>query len=210
MNFESRREFLLNTGKVLGGAAVMSAVAPLTKVIAEDAVHPYTWAKIDPEKAADCAYARFSELGGCCVGVVAGIVDCLAEAVGAPFTTFPVQMFQNGAAGYGQNSLCGCLGGAAAVIGMVCPAAESKAVLKEVMTWYKESTLPTYDRGTAPAIAQVVPGSVNCSDSLLKFFEAAPSVNYDMSNPDRINRCRCLTADVARKTAELLNAHFGL
>ena len=77
------------------------------------------------------------------------------------------------------------------------------------MTWYKESTLPTYDRGT-PAIAAVVPGSPNCSDSLLKFFEAAPSVNYDMSNPDRVNRCRCLTADVARKTAEALNAHFGV
>ena len=210
MKFESRREFLLNTGKVLGGAALLSAAAPLTKVVAEGAAHPYTWVKIDPEKAADNAYARFSELGGCCVGVVAGIVDCLAEAAGEPFTNFPVKMFQNGAAGYGQNSLCGCLGGAAAVIGLVCEAADSKAVLKEVMDWYKTRTLPNYDRGTATAIAQVVPGSVNCADSLLKFFEAAPSVNYDMSNPDRINRCRCLTADVARKTAEALNAHFGV
>ena len=58
MNFESRREFLLNTGKVLGGAALLSAAAPLTKVVAEGAAHPYTWVKIDPEKAADNAYAR--------------------------------------------------------------------------------------------------------------------------------------------------------
>ena len=209
--FETRREFLVNAGKIALGAAALSVVSPVAAVVAETAEHPYTYAKIDPELAADRAYARFSELGGCCVGVVAGIVDCLAEAVGAPFTTFPVQMFQNGAAGYGQNSLCGCLGGASAVIGLVAPtAADSKAILKEVMTWYKESTLPTYDRGSAPAIAQVVPGSVNCVDSVMKFFEAAPSVEYSMSHPDRINRCACLTADVARKTAEALNAFFGL
>ena len=123
---------------------------------------------------------------------------------------FPVKMFQNGAAGYGQNSLCGCLGGAAAVIGLVCESADSKACLKEVMEWYKTSTLPTYDRGSAPAVAQVVPGSPNCADSLLQFFQAAPQINYDMSHPDRINRCACLTADVARKTAEVLNAKFGV
>ena len=206
---QSRRDFLKNAGK-LAVAASVASVLPMS-AMAEDAVeHPYTYAKIDPEVAADRAYARFSELGGCCVGVVAGIVDCLAEAVGAPYTNFPVKMFQNGAAGYGQNSLCGCLGGAAAAIGLVCPAADSKAVLKEVMTWYKTSELPTYDRGSAPAIAKVVPGSVNCADSLMQFFTAAPEVNYDMSHPDRINRCACLTADVARKTAEALNAHFGV
>ena len=206
---QSRREFLKNVGKGAVAASVASVI-PMSAMAEAPAAHPYPYYKLDPEKVADCAYKRFSELGGCCVGVVAGLVESLAAAGGEPFASFPVKMFQNGAAGYGQNSLCGCLGGAAAVIGLVCEAADSKAVLKEVMDWYKTSTLPTYDRGTAPAIAQVVPGSVNCADSLLKFFEAAPSVNYDMSNPDRINRCRCLTADVARKTAEALNAHFGV
>lgn len=205
---QSRREFLKSVGKVAVAASVASVI-PMS-AMAEEAAHPYTYAKIDPEAAADRAYARFSELGGCCVGVVAGLVDCLAEAVGAPYTSFPVKMFQNGAAGYGQNSLCGCLGGAAAVIGLVCEAADSKACLKEVMDWYKTSTLPAYDRGSAPAVAQVVPGSPNCADSLLQFFTAAPQINYDMSHPDRINRCACLTADVARKTAEVLNAKFGV
>lgn len=205
---QSRREFLKSVGKVAVAASVASVI-PMS-AMAEEAAHPYTYAKIDPEAAADRAYARFSELGGCCVGVVAGLVDCLAEAVGAPYTSFPVKMFQNGAAGYGQNSLCGCLGGAAAVIGLVCEAADSKACLKEVMDWYKTSTLPAYDRSSAPAVAQVVPGSPNCADSLLQFFTAAPQINYDMSHPDRINRCACLTADVARKTAEVLNAKFGV
>ena len=203
---QSRRDFLKTAGKVAVAASVASVV-PMS-AMAETPAHPYVYAKLDPEKVADCAYKRFSELGGCCVGVVAGLVDCLAEIYPA-YAQFPVKMFQNGAAGYGQNSLCGCLGGAAAVIGMVCEAADSKACLKEVMDWYKTSTLPTYDRGSAPAVAQVVPGSPNCADSLLQFFQAAPQINYDMSNPDRINRCACLTADVARKTAQVLNAKFG-
>ena len=204
---QSRREFLKNVGKVAVAASVATAI-PMS-VMAEAPVHPYAYAKLDPEAVADLAYKRFSELGGCCVGVVAGLVESLA-AVNPDFAQFPVKMFQNGAAGYGQNSLCGCLGGAAAVIGLVCESADSKACLKEVIEWYKTSTLPTYDRGSAPAVAQVVPGSANCADSLLQFFQAAPQINYEMGNPDRINRCACLTADVARKTAEVLNAKFGV
>lgn len=206
---QSRRDFLKNAGKVAIAASVASAL-PLGAMAEEAAEHPYTYAKLDPEKVADRAYACFSELGGCAAGVVGGIVSCLADEVGAPFTTFPIKMFQNGAAGYGQNSLCGCLGGAAAAIGLVCEAADSKACLKEVMDWYKTSTLPTYDRGSAPAVAQVVPGSTECRDSLMQFFTAVPEINYDMKHPDRINRCACLTADVARKTVEVLNAKFGV
>ena len=31
-----------------------------------------------------------------------------------------------------------------------------------------------------------------------------------MSDPGRINRCACLAADTAKKTVELLNAHYGV
>ena len=206
---QSRRDFLKNVGKVAVAASVASAL-PLGAMAEQTAEHPYPYVKLDPEKVADRAYVRFSELGGCAAGVVAGVVESLAEEVGAPYTTFPVKMFQNGAAGYGQNSLCGCLGGAAAAIGLVCETADSRACLKEVMDWYKTSTLPTYDRGSAPAVAQVVPGSTECRDSLMEFFKAVPEINYDMKHPDRINRCACLTADVARKTVEVLNAKFGV
>ena len=144
-----------------------------------------------------------------------GQLECLTDAIigqqadvaGAPFDGIPVQMFTNGGAGYGQNSLCGCLGGAAGAIGLVCDKATSSAMLKELCTWYKETNLPMYDRGEK-ALAQVVPGSVNCIDSLGKFF-AASGVS-SMSDPGRIVRCSCLAADVAKKTVELLNAHFGV
>ena len=77
---QSRRDFLKNVGKVAVAASVASVV-PMS-VMAEGAAHPYTYAKLDPEKVADCAYKRFSELGGCCVGVVAGLVESLAAAGG--------------------------------------------------------------------------------------------------------------------------------
>ena len=205
---QSRRDFLKNAGKVAVAASV-ATVLPMG-ALAEKAEHPFTWSHLDPEATADRAYASFTSMGGCCIAVADAIIGQLADTVGAPFDGIPVKMFQNGAAGYGQNSLCGCLGGAAAAIGLVCEAADSKACLKEVMDWYKTSTLPTYDRGSAPAVAQVVPGSTECRDSLMEFFKAVPEINYDMKHPDRINRCACLTADVARKTVEVLNAKFGV
>ena len=71
--FETRREFLVNAGKVALGAAALSVVAPVANVVAETAPeYPYAYAKIDPEVAADRAYARFSELGGCCVVGIPG------------------------------------------------------------------------------------------------------------------------------------------
>lgn len=202
---QSRRDFLKNASKIAVAASVAS-VLPVAS-LAEKAEHPFTYVHLDPEATADRAYASFTAMGGCCIAVADSIIGQLADTVGAPFDGIPVRMFQNGAAGYGVNSLCGCLGGAAACIGLVCEGADSKALLAEVMKWYRESDLPAYDRGE-PALAAVVPGSVNCIDSLGQFFAATGITS--MSDPGRINRCACLAADVAAKTVELLNAHFGV
>ena len=202
---QSRRDFLKNVGKVAVAASVASVV-PMS-AMAEAPAHPFTYVHLDPDATADRAYASFTAMGGCCVAVADAIIGQLADVVGAPFDGVPVQMFTNGGGGYGQNSLCGCLGGAAAAIGLVCDKATSSALLKELCTWYKETNLPTYDRGEK-ALAMVVPGSVNCIDSLSKFF-AASGVS-SMSDPGRIVRCSCLAADVAKKTVELLNAHYGV
>lgn len=202
---QSRRDFLKNAGKI-AIAASAATMLPMG-AFAEKAEHPFAYTRLDPDATADRAYASFTAMGGCCIAVVDAIIGQLADVVGAPFDGIPVKMFQNGAAGYGVNSLCGCLGGAAAAIGLVCEGGDSKALLAELMKWYKESEVPTYAGGT-PALASVVPGSVNCIDSLGKFF-AASGVS-SMSDPGRINRCACLAADTAKKTVELLNAHFGV
>ena len=133
---QSRREFLKNAGKVAVAASVAS-VLPMS-AMAEKPAHPFTYVHLDPEATADRAYASFSALGGCCIGVADALIGQLADVVGAPFDGVPVQMFANGAAGYTANSLCGCIGGAAAAFGLVCDAATSKELLKQLMAWYKE------------------------------------------------------------------------
>ena len=198
---QSRRDFLKNAGKLAVAASVVSVI-PMSAMAEAHAneTHPYAYTKLDLDTTANLAYESFSAMGGCCIGVANALIGQLHPE-------FPVQMFANGAAGYTANSLCGCIGGAAAAFGLYCNAADSKALLKELMTWYKTSTLPAFERDDK-VLAQVVPGSVNCVDSVGKFFQATGIT--DMGNPDRIHRCALLTADVAKKAAELLNAHFGV
>ena len=203
---QSRRDFLKNVGKVAVAASVASAL-PISG-LAQKPAHPFTYVHLDPEATADRAYNSFMQMGGCAIGVVDGIIGQLADTVGAPYDGIPVEMFRNGAEGYGAHSLCGCLGGAAACIGLVCDAATSRELLTELQNWYKTTELPNYDRSTEPVVATVVPGSVNCIDSLGKFFQAAGIT--DMKDPVRINRCASLAASTARKAVELLNAHFGV
>ena len=70
----------------------------------------------------------------------ADIICQLADVVGAPFDGIPVKMFTNGGAGYGQSSLCGCIGGAAACIGLVCaPADSSASVRASLKPWVASS-----------------------------------------------------------------------
>ena len=75
---QSRREFLKTAGKVAVAASVASAL-PMSAMAEAPAVHPYTYAKLDPEAVADLAYKRFSELGGCCVSVADAIIGELAD-----------------------------------------------------------------------------------------------------------------------------------
>lgn len=209
MKFETRREFLLNTGKVLGSAALMAA--PLTKVVAEDTpaapAHPFPYVKLDPEETLARAYESFGKFGGCCGGAFEAIVGQLAEKVGYPWNQIPPGMMSHGAAGYGAYSLCGSLGGCAAALGLVCERADASAIFGQLKEWYKVTAFPNYDpEGYKPT--NTVANSVNCMDSVGNFMSTNGIT--EMSAPNRIARCKGVTAECAAKTVELLNAHFGV
>ncbi len=204
---QSRRNFLKGVGTVAVGASLASVI-PMAGLAEETAAHPFTYAKLDPDATADRGYASFKTMGGCCIGVADAILGQLADVVGAPYTGIPMDMFVNGAAGYGAGSLCGSLGGAAAAIGIVLPAADSKTVLAELFSWYRGEEFPVYEGGDVVHEVHTTSNSVNCLDSVGTFMSAAGIT--EMSDPLRIDRCACVTADVAKKTVELLNAHFGL
>ena len=204
---QSRREFLKKSVALLGGSALLSG-APLAGVLAESQpeapAHPFPYAELDLDKVEQLAYEGYFE-NGCCYGVAKGLLAELCDKVGFPYTIIPPEMFANGKEGYTAGSLCGALGGAAGIIGLCCAPDDARAITKELFAWYTSTPLPIYQpEGAAPV--QTVSSTVNCVDSVSEFMTEA---NVERADPIRKRRCGGVSGDVARKTAELLNIHYG-
>ncbi len=226
---ENRRKFLKQSLALVGGTAVLGGLAALTGCGADssnngnsqpangentsvnnEAVvpeYPFPYQKLDVEAVEKHAYeCFFSDIGGCCYGTAAGLLDELVKTVGYPYTLIPTAMFASGAGGYGQQSLCGSLGGAINVIGLICGPDDAKQIVGELCKWYANAELPIY-RPEQDFENFTVSGTVNCKDSVTKFMEA--NGIDSMGDIRRKHRCAGVCADTARKAAELLNIHFG-
>ncbi|MDD6143419.1 MAG: C-GCAxxG-C-C family (seleno)protein [bacterium] len=204
---QSRRDFLKKTAVLLGGSALLSG-APLAGVLAEGEperpAHPFPYAELDLDRVEQLAYEGYFE-NGCCYGVAKGLLTELCDKVGFPYTMIPPEMFANGKEGYTAGTLCGALGGAAGVIGLCCAPDDARAITKELFAWYTSTPLPIYQpEGDAPV--QTISNTVNCVDSVSEFMTEA---SVERADPIRKRRCGGVSGDVARKTAELLNIHYG-
>ena len=204
---QSRRDFLKKSAVLLGGSALLSG-APLAGVLAESQpeapAHPFPYAELDLDKVEQIAYEGYFE-NGCCYGVAKGLLAELCDKVGFPYTMIPPEMFANGKEGYTAGTLCGALGGAAGVIGLCCAPDDARAITKELFAWYTSTPLPIYQpEGDAPV--QTISTTVNCVDSVSEFMTEA---SVERADPIRKRRCGGVSGDVARKTAELLNIHYG-
>ena len=204
---QSRRDFLKKSAVLLAGSALMGS-APLTSVLAEDQTvapaHPFPFAELDLDEVERIAYEGYFE-NGCCYGVAKGLLAELSSKVGFPYTMIPAEMFANGKEGYTAGTLCGALGGAAGVIGLCCAPDDARKITKELFAWYTSTPLPIY-QPEGPAPVQTVSNTVNCIDSVSGFMTSA---DVERADPIRKRRCGGVSGDVARKTAELLNIHFG-
>lgn len=218
----SRRDFLKKSAVLIGGTAVLgsaSVLAGCAKAVAEPnepatsaaepaapeiPAFPYPYVELDAARAEQIAYEGYFE-DGCCYGVAKAILTELSEKVGFPYNAVPAEMFANGKEGYGCGSLCGALGGAAGVIGLCLNSEDSRKVLKELFDWYTSTPLPIYQPEEKSPV-QTVSTTVNCVDSVSIYMKAA---NVERKDPIRRRRCGGLSGDVARKTVELLNVHFG-
>ena len=204
---ETRRQFLKKSVAMLGGAALLGSV-PFAGAMAESQpeapAHPFPYAELDLDEVERIAYEGYFE-NGCCYGVAKGRLTALQETVGVPYTMIPAEMFANGKEGYTAGTLCGALGGAAGIIGLCCAPDDARAITKELFAWYTSTALPIYQpEGDAPV--QTVSTTVNCVDSVSGFMTAA---DVERADPIRKRRCGGVSGDVARKTAELLNIHYG-
>ena len=204
----NRRDFLKLAGKVTLGAAALTTV-PAMAVAEENAAPAWPWKyeKLDVAEVQAAVYEHFSTDGGCAAGAVGGILAVLAKHYpNGPYALLNSKMFADGAGGYGRQNLCGALGGSFAIFGLFCQGADAKALQKQLYAWYESTALPIYlPEGAEPHPAQSVAGTELCKDS---YGNWSAKTGLSFSDPIRVNRCRCLTADTAGKAVELLNAHF--
>lgn len=208
---QSRRDFLRTAGKGMLGAAALSAVPSVfTPALAEGVeapAWPWTYQPLDKEEVKARVFANFSTHGGCCAAVASGILELMAEKYGYPYNQIDGRMFANGGGGYGRRNLCGSLGGAFAILGLFLTGSDSGKLRNELYAWYETTAFPIYQpEGVAEHPVHSVSGSELCKDSVGNWMAAS---GFEFGTPERAVRCGCLSADVAEKTIELLNIHFG-
>ncbi|MBR4834768.1 MAG: C_GCAxxG_C_C family protein [Thermoguttaceae bacterium] len=176
----------------------------------------WKYAVVDPQKVADTAYENY-KVGRCMYTTFYGIVynvglelEKTDPIAAAPILQFPFYMMKYGTGGANDwGTLCGSLNGAMAAISLfVADSNKRKALCDEIANYYEQTMFPIYkpandDFGPMP---QTISGSLLCHVSSGKWSSLAMKRT---DSPERTERCTRMSADVARKTAELLNLNIG-
>ena len=218
----TRRDFLRNAG--LCGAATGVGLAGgfglgTTDSGAAQALHPFGYPEtgLDVEGTRELGYSGFKGITltdgtrhtGCAFGTFNAIIGQLAEVVGAPYTSIPLQMMDWAGAGVvGFGTLCGTLTGASAAIGLVCNGRDARSFVSDLLTWYSETELPTNLYAPTGELPQSRAESNLCHVSLTRWCRTS---GFASESPERAERCSRLAGDVAAKAVEMLNtAALGL
>lgn len=207
---ETRRRFITSAGIVAAGAIT---VTPWNATLSEtedlENNNPNTWpwpySELDPDRVAQRGYAGYYE-GGCSFGAAKAIIGQWAEQVGSPFNAIPLEMFRYGEGGVtGWGSLCGAINSAAAAINLVCETDDYRSLINELVAWYEQATLPEFNPEDGTDFPTSVANSPLCHISVTRWCKTN---DKEASSTERRERCARLTADVAHKTATLLNQRF--
>jgi len=201
----SRREVLIGAGKVAAGAAIVSVgasglVAPRSIKAAQ---FPWGYTKLDVQHVGDIAYEEWYK-NFCCQAVVTGLIKPLQQKMGEPYASLPLEAFKWGhGGGVGWGTLCGSLNGAGMATGFIA-GPEGEKIINDVIAWYAGTELPIY----RPASPKGSFKNVNRSDSPLCHISVGKWMEKEgvkFFSPERKERCARISADVAMKTASLLN-----
>ncbi len=203
-----RRDFIIKSA--LGGAGLLISGAT-GKVFASTKSSkkpPYPYKPIDPAMIEKKAYDYYFK-GHCAYGVFASILDTLKESVGGPYIGIPGELLEYGRGGInGWGTICGALNGAAAITSICCKG--WKNVIDALYKWYSEEPLPVYRPKKGRKYDGVIPASIAtspiCHISVMKWCE---KTGFAYDSKARSERCARITADVAKKLVELLNAYHG-
>lgn len=164
---------------------------------------------LDPKKSAEIAYQEYSN-GSCMYATFKAIITQLAEQYGQPYASYPIHMMKYGHGGIaGFGSTCGTVNGAAALFGLFINDKKLRdKLVTELFRWYEQTPFPIHQPKQPKLEANMptsVAQSVLCHASLTNWTKASGEKAHDKV---RKERCRRLSADVAYKATEMLNALF--
>ncbi|RJQ55460.1 MAG: C_GCAxxG_C_C family protein [Nitrospiraceae bacterium] len=213
----SRRELITATGAAAIGAALAQlggGIVSKAEAKAETNKWPWPYEKLDPAKTAELAYNEWYRVF-CGAAVISSVFSQLAEKIGEPYKSFPVDPFivlEGGMAGWG--TICGSVAGANIASNLIIgpriagPDCEhGHTIGSNIMQWYSEANLPVYVPKTPKAnkekMVRTTSSSPLCHISVGRWMEAA---NKPLGSPERKDRCARVAASAAYKLVEDLNA----
>lgn len=168
----------------------------------------WSYQPLDPATTAEIAYQMYPQ-GSCMYAVFGSVLSQLADKVGEPFRSFPLEMMRFGATGIGGwGSVCGVVNGCAALIGLFHNEQKDKRreeLISDICLWYESTLLPRFQPANPAGVAEVgsaQAGSVLCHVSVSQWCKAT---GCDAYSAERRERCRRLSCDGVMKVVELLN-----
>jgi hypothetical protein len=209
MKKTTRRDLLTTLGLCGGLGLAAEYAGAVTKESKPPAAETWRYVALDPKVVAAEAYRLYPE-GRCMYGAFRAILETWSKVSGHSLDGFPFHMFGYGHGGAGGwGTLCGTANGGAAAIGLFVKDSERRdELIGELFAWYERTRLPRYQPADAltSKVVQTMAGSVLCHISVAHWCEGSGA---GPTSKERKLRCRCLTADVAAKTVELLNHHLS-
>lgn len=218
----SRRKMLgLMGGTMAAGLAAGALTTPKIAVSAtgelprEAKPNGWTYHKLeDLDKVQALTHEEFYYKGfGCGYAVLFSIVGQLGQMYGEPYKSFPFSMMEVGKSGTSEwGTLCGALLGAASAMALFYGRNERDAMVDELFRWYEKTAFPIYMPKKEVVKGMLKPMPTSVSDSVLCHISVsrwAYSTGLGAQTPDRSERCARLSADVAKKTVEILNAKLA-
>jgi hypothetical protein len=234
----SRRELIVKAGAVALGAAVVQLgcglrhkpnteagavasgaadvqlgnVGPKASAAVDPKKWPWPYEKLDPAKTAEIAYNEWYRVY-CGASVISSVFSQLAEKVGEPYKSFPVDGFfflLGGIADWG--TVCGTGAGANIVANLIVgpPTSGDHAgftIGSNLMEYYGNTMMPVFvpkNPKIDPAkIVQTQSDSPLCHISLGKWMKAS---GFPKASAERKERCSRLAATMAYQLVKNLNA----
>jgi len=196
------------TGSIVLGSCATTRTHLSQKEPVSEMIFPWKYTILDVEKTKNRAYKKYF-VGGCMYGVFEAIAGQAAESLGKPYTDFPFAISSYGGGGVAMwGTLCGTCNGAAMAIGLFQQGKIRNQLINQAFTFYEETSLPLYSpenpqkvkKGFQMKTSQA--SSTICHISITRWTETS---NFQSFSPERVERCARLVADMAGKTAELLN-----